>query len=292
MRVSESMLYDAANTSLSGQLTTLQSLTEKISSAKELNRPSDNPADVRSAVGLYDTLAQLTQFGRNIDTATSTLSAMDGALSSAADLIQRANELAIQGANATLDAGDRQSIAAEVSQLTEAMAQDANAQVGNSYIFSGFKTDTPAFQVTGPGQVGPYQGDNGVVIARVGPSSTMQISLSGKTVFQPAIDALTQLQADLNSGQPVQGTTITQISNALQNLSQAQATVGARENRMTDAKTTQQNLITSNQALLSDLQDVNMPSAITALTAAQTTYQASLAVTAKVMQTSLIDYLK
>jgi flagellar hook-associated protein 3 FlgL len=292
MRVSESMLYSSANTSLAKQMATMQNLTEQVSSSKQLNKPSDNPADVRTAVGLYDTLAQLNQFGRNIDSATSRLSAMDDALSSAGQLIQRANELAIQGANGTLSTSDRQSIAAEVSQLTEAMAQDANAKVGSSYIFSGFKSDTPAYQVTGPGQVGSYQGDNGVVIARVGPSSTMQISMAGNTVFQSGIDALTQLQTDLNSGQAVQASTITQISNALQNLSQAQATVGARENRVTDAKNTQQNLITSNQALLSGLQDVNMPAAITALTQAQTTYQASLAVTAKVMQTSLIDYLK
>jgi flagellar hook-associated protein 3 FlgL len=292
MRVSESMLYSSANTSLAKQMVNMQNLTEQISASKKLIRPSDNPADVRSAVGLYDTLAQLNQFGRNIDTATSTLSAMDGALSSASDLIQRANELAIQGANSSLSPGDRQNIAAEVSQLTEAMAQDANAKVGNNYIFSGFKTDTPAYQVIGPGQVGAYQGDNGVVLARVGPSSTMQTSMSGQAAFQPALDALTQLQADLTSGQAVQSTTISQISGALQSLSQAQATVGARENRMTDAKSTQQNLLTSNQALLSGLQDVNMPAAITALTQAQTTYQASLAVTAKVMQTSLIDYLR
>jgi flagellar hook-associated protein 3 FlgL len=292
MRVSESMLYSSANTSLAKQMATMQNLTEQVSSSKQLNKPSDNPADVRSAVGLYDTLAQLNQFGRNIDSATSRLSAMDDALSSAGQLIQRANELAIQGANGTLSPTDRQNIAAEVSQLTEAMAQDANAKVGSSYIFSGFKTDTPAYQVIGSGQVGAYQGDNGVVLARVGPSSTIQISMAGNTVFQSGIDALTQLQTDLNGGQAVQASTIAQISNALQNLSQAQATVGARENRVTDAKNTQQNLITSNQALLSGLQDVNMPAAITALTQAQTTYQASLAVTAKVMQTSLIDYLR
>ena len=35
-----------------------------------------------------------------------------------------------------------------------------------------------------------------------------------------------------------------------------------------------------------------MPSAITEMTKRQTTYQASLAVSAKVMQTSLIDYLR
>jgi flagellin-like hook-associated protein FlgL len=35
-----------------------------------------------------------------------------------------------------------------------------------------------------------------------------------------------------------------------------------------------------------------MPSAITELTQRQTTYQASLAITAKVMQSNLIDYLR
>lgn len=292
MRVSESMIYDSASSSLSNELASLQSITEKVSSGKQLNRPSDNPADVQSSVGLNDTLAQLNQYVRNIDNATSKVSAMDTALSSAGDLIQRANELAVQGANGTLDAGDRQAIAAEVSQLTEALAQDANAQVGDEYIFGGFRVDRAPFQVTGPGQVSSYQGDHGVSIARIGPGATMQVGMAGDAVFQPAITALTQLQADLNSGQPVQQSTIGQISSALQTLVQAQATVGARENRLTDAKTTQQALITSNQALLSQLEDTDMPSAITELTQRQTTYQATLAVTAKVMQTSLIDYLK
>jgi flagellar hook-associated protein 3 FlgL len=292
MRVTESMIYNTATSSLSTDLAALQSITEKVSSTKQLNRPSDNPADVRSAVGLRDILAQLNQFIRNIDNASSKVSAMDTALSSAGDLIQRANELAIEGANGTLDAGQRQAIAAEVAQLTEAMAQDASAKVGDEYIFSGFRVDRAPFQVTGPGQVGAYQGDQGVQIARVGPASTMQINLSGDAVFQPAIAALTQLQADLNTGQPVQQSTLSQISSALQTLLQARATVGARANRLDDAKTSQQDLVTSNQALLSQLEDADMPSAITELTKRQTTYQATLAVTARVMQTSLIDYLR
>jgi flagellar hook-associated protein 3 FlgL len=292
MRVTQSMLYDGANASLSGDLTAIQSIQKQVSSGKQLNLPSDNPADVQSAVGLGDTLAQLNQFVRNIDSATNKASAMDSALSSAGNLIQRANELAIEGANGTLDAGQRQAIAAEVAQLSESLAGDANAKVGDEYIFGGFRVDRPPYQVTGPGNIGPYQGDHGVSISRIGPASTMQISISGDSVFQPAFTALAQLQADLNSGQAVQQSTLGQISGALQTVVQAQATVGARENRLTDAKTTQQALITSNQALLSQLEDVNMPAAITELTQRQTTYQATLAVTAKVMQTSLIDYLR
>jgi flagellar hook-associated protein 3 FlgL len=292
MRVTESMIYNSTNTSLANDRASLQAITEKVSSNKQLNRPSDNPADVRSAVGLNDTLAQINQYLRNIDSASSKVSAMDTALSSAGDLVQRANELAIEGANGTLDSGQRQSIGAEVSQLIEAMAQDAGAKVGDDYVFSGFRVDKPPYQVTGAGQVGAYQGDHGVVVARVGQSSTMQINLSGDAVFQPALDALKQLQTDLNSGQPVQQTTIGQISSALQTMVQARAMVGARENRLDDAKTSQQALVTTNQALLSQLVDTDMPSAITELTQRQTTYQASLAVTAKVMQTTLIDYLR
>jgi flagellar hook-associated protein 3 FlgL len=129
--------------------------------------------------------------------------------------------------------------------------------------------DKAPYQVTGPGQVGAYQGDHGVVIAAVGPASTMQINMAGDAVFQPALDALTQLQADLNSGQPVQQSTITQIQTRSRRMTQARATVGARANRLDDAKTSQQALVTSNQALLSQLEDTDMPSAITELTSAR-----------------------
>ena len=292
MRVTELMMYDATNASLTRNLIGLQAVQDQVSSGKKLNQPSDNPADVQSAVGLSDTLAQLNQYVRNIDNATNKLSGMDTALTSASSLIQRANELAIQAANGTLDSDQRQSIAAEVAQLSEALAGDANAKVGDEYIFSGFKVGAPPYQVLGSGQIGAYQGDHGVAVARIGPASTVQVSLAGDSVFQPAIDALAQLQADLNGGQAVQQSTIGKISDALQSIVQAQATVGARENRLNDASTSQQGLITSNQALLSKLEDTDMPSAITELTQRQTTYQATLAVTAKVMQTSLIDYLK
>lgn len=292
MRVTESMIYNSTNSSLSNTLSALQKITDKVSSTKQLGRPSDNPADVRSAVGLHDTLSELTQYIRNIDNATSRVNATDTALASAGELIQRANELSVQGANGTLDASNRQAMAQEVAQLIESMAQDASAKVGDQYIFSGFKAGTAPFQITGPGQVGAYQGDRGAIVARIGAAGTMQINVTGDVVFQPALMALAQLQTDLTSGQPVQQSTLGQIQAALQTILQVRAQVGARTNRLDDAKTSQEALVTSNQALLSQLEDVDMPSAITELTKRQTTYQATLAVTSKVMQTSLIDYLR
>jgi flagellar hook-associated protein 3 FlgL len=292
MRVTEGMIFNSTNQNLSATMAALQSATEKVSSTKQLNRPSDNPADVRSAVQLRDTLSELSQFQRNIDTASSKLNAMDTALASVGDLIQRANELAIAGGDGSLDANARLAMGQEVSQLIEAMAQDAGAKVGNEYVFSGFQVDKPPYVVTAPGTVGAYQGDQGIAVARIGPGSTMQTNVSGDATFQAAFDALSQLKADLESGNAVQPGTLTKIQGALDGIVTTRAQVGARANRLEQTKTSQGSLVISNQALLSQLEDVDMASAITELTKRQTTYQATLAVTAKVMQTSLIDYLR
>jgi flagellar hook-associated protein 3 FlgL len=292
MRVTEGMIYNSANRSISSTLTSMMNATERVSSTKQLNRPSDNPADVRSAVQLRDALSELEQFMRNINTATSKVEAMDTAMSSVGEIIQRANELSIAGANGSLDAGNRLAMAQEVTQLIESLAQNAGAKFKDEFVFSGFRVDRAPYEVTGAGTVSAYQGDHGMTLARIGPASTMQINMAGDSVFQPALDALTQLKADLESGSPVQGATITQIQGSLDTLLAARAQVGARANRLDQARSSQESVLTSNQALLSQLEDVDMAAAITELTRRQTTYQASLAVTAKVMQTSLIDYLR
>jgi flagellar hook-associated protein 3 FlgL len=292
MRVTQGMIFDSTNRSLSTTAAAVQSASEKVSSTKQLNRPSDNPADVRSAIQLRDALSELNQFQRNIDAATTKADAMDGALASAGDLIQRANELAIAGGDGSLNETDRQAMVQEVSQLIEAMAQDAGTKVGDAYVFSGFQVNKAPYVVTAPGTVGTYQGDHGVAVARIGPGATVQTSISGDAAFQAAFDALSQLKADLDSGDVVQPGTITKIQAALDSNLTARAQVGARANRLEQAKTSQGSLVTSNQGLLSQLEDADIASAITELTKRQTTYQATLAVTAKVMQTSLIDYLR
>lgn len=292
MRVTEQMLHDTALNSLTSNLAALQQISEQVSSTKRLNQPSDDPADVRSAIKLRDGLAELNQFVRNIDAASNRVSAIDTALSGAGDLVERAGELAVQGATATVSASDRQAIAAEVQQLTEALAQDAGAKLGDEYIFGGFQVGTPPYEVTGPGTVSAYQGDHGVILARIGSGSTVQVNQPGDEVFQPAFDALARLQSDLSSGNAVQQSTISALQGALQTIVTARAQAGARANRLDQAKASQTDLVNSGTSLLSQLEDVDMATAITDLTQRQTTYQATLQVNAKILQTSLLDYLR
>lgn len=288
MRVTDSMIREAALQGLNANATSLSQIQEQLSSGKLLNRPSDDPARVRQAMKVRDSLSELQQFTRNIDAADQTVSASDAALASAGDLIQRANELAIQGANGTYSAADRQQIAQEVGQLSAQLVQLAGTKVGDAYVFSGFKSDVPPYA----SPAGPYQGDAGAVVARIAPGASVQVNVLGSTVFGPALAALNQLQTELSAGTAVSPGTISAISAAQNALLGGRATLGALQNRLDSTATFITQATTAAQQLLSQTEDIDMTAAITQYSARQLTYNAALKVNAQIMQTSLFDYLR
>ena len=286
MRVTDSMVRANALRGLNANATSLAAIQEQVSTTKRLNRPSDDPAQVRQAVKLHDGIAELEQFTRNIDAGTRTLSASDTAMASAGDTIQRAHELAVEGANGTLTDANRQDMALEVGQLRDQLTQLAGTKVGDSYIFSGFKSDVPPDLSAG-------SLDTGAVMARIAPGTTVQVNVLGKDVFGPALAALNTMYTELTTpGTPVSGGTLTALDTSQQALLAGRATVGAVQNRL-DATTDYlgQGIIAA-KSLLSQIEDVDMTQAISQLSERQFTYQASLKVNASLLQLSLIDLLR
>jgi flagellar hook-associated protein 3 FlgL len=287
MRVTNRILHDDALRSLSANLAALQAIQEQVASGRRLNRPSDDPANVRTALKVRDALAELQQYLRNLDGADRLLSGADGALAAATDAVQRARELAIQGANGTLSAADRVAMAQEVAQLEDHLVQLAATRVGDAYIFSGYRTDRPPYASPS----GPYQGDSGAIVARIAPGAGLQVNVTGDTAFGPALAALEQLRSELAAGSPVSSSTIGALDGAQSAVLDARAVIGARQNRVSEARTTLENATTATEKLLSDLQDVDMAAAISELAQRQTSYQAALRVNALVLQQSLVDFL-
>jgi len=68
--------------------------------------------------------------------------------------------------------------------------------------------------------------------------------------------------------------------------------VGARYNRITQMKDSAQDRLLTVTSQLSDIEDVDLPKTIMELQVQQTSYQAALAASAKVIQPSLIDFLR
>lgn len=288
MRITTRMLSDDAVRQLQASTEAMSRASEQVSTTKRLNRPSDDPSQTRSAVNLREGIAELEQYRRNIDVADRTLSATDAALGSAGDIVQRARELAVQGANGSLSPLDRTQLAVEVDQLVQGLLQQSQAKSAGSFLFSGYRTDIAPFATP----TGAYLGDSGAIMARTAPNSSLQINVTADTAFAPALAALVTLQAGLAAGAPVAGSTITAIDVGFDALISARGQTGARQNRLEETASFLEGTILASQKLLSGLEDADMTEAISTLVQRQATYDAALKVNARIMQTTLLDVLR
>jgi flagellar hook-associated protein 3 FlgL len=287
MRITNSMLTAQTLRDLQSNYAAMARAQEQVSSGKRLNRPSDNPPDAQQAIKYNQALSSVGQYLRNVQTAQNTTATAEGALASAGDSIQRLKELSLQAANDTLSPTDRASILAEVNQLADQLVSLANTKNGDDYVFSGQKTTTPAY--ANPSAV--YGGDTSPITARIAPGQTLQINVTADTAFGPALAVATQLAADLAAGNKPQPTTIQGLDDALSAALTARTKIGAIDNRLTGASTFLADQQLSITAMLSNLEDADMPTVISEASTRQTAYQAAISINAKILQKSLIDEL-
>ena len=163
MRVSENMKYNALMDNMFTVQDDYNKLMEKMSSLKEINRPSDDPIGMSKVLNLRESQASVEQYSKNIESCQSWLTITESKLSSAGDLLVSAREIAIAQATATASAETRTTGAGIVEQLMEEMLSLANATYQGSYLFSGTTTGTVPFSSTArdAAQIGAASASNG-----------------------------------------------------------------------------------------------------------------------------------
>ncbi len=288
MRVTQSMLHANVLRALAANLAGLDRASERVATTRRLNRPSDDPADVRRAVKLTDAMAEIEQYLRNVDAGDRLLGLADTALARTSEIVTRARELAVAGANGSLSANDRAAMGREVRQLADQVVALAATKAGDTYIFSGLRTDVAPYGSA----TGSYQGDTGTILAWIGPGTSLPVNVVGSTVFDPVLGALDDLATELESGAPASATTLASLDTALTGVVDARAVVGARQNRLGLTRSALDDARLATERLRSMVEDADLAEAIGELSRRETTYQAALGVTARVLSTSLVDYLR
>jgi flagellin len=91
--------------------------TERLSSGYKINRAADDAAGLAISEKMRRQIRGLTQASANAQDGISCVQTAEGALNEVHDMLQRINELAVKGENATLTTTDRTYIQTEVQQL-------------------------------------------------------------------------------------------------------------------------------------------------------------------------------
>ena len=131
------------NVSQSALATSLQ----RLSSGLRINSAKDDAAGLAISERFTTQIRGSDQARRNANDGVSLAQTAEGALQSSGDILQRVRELAVQSANASNSAGDRQAINAEVTQLTAELDRVAQTSAFNGLKLLDGSFGSATFQV-------------------------------------------------------------------------------------------------------------------------------------------------
>jgi flagellar hook-associated protein 3 FlgL len=301
-RITNSMITRSLLADLNDVADRLARTQRKLSSGKELTRPSDDPFAVSRAMTLRSALEGTRQYQRNVGEATAWQNVTETALSRITDTVQRARELLVQGASDSAGQVAREAIAAEIDSLTDTIKQEANATYGGRYVFSGTATDTPPYAVGG---ADAYAGNGASVAREIGPGVSVSVNVVGSTLLgngQAAADnkllhVLRDIADHLRGGtaadaNALRTTDLARLDQNLDEITRVRAVVGSTTKRLETANSRLAEIEEANVKLLSDTEDADMARTLVDFSTQQAVYQSALRSGANIVQASLLDFLR
>lgn len=306
MRVTQSMLSTNMLRNLNSSYGKMGKLQEQIQSGTKFTRASDDPVSAIKGMGYRKDLGKIEQFQRNVGEAYTWVDTTDATYGEVGDAVNRLRELLVQAANDTNTADDRQKIKTEVTQIREQIRDMGNTQVAGKYIFSGTNTQKPLFIADGAGNrtlnpnvIAPA----GNVNIEVFEGITFNVNSHGKPIFE-GIDnmigrALTAIDSNDGTaignmlgdgvGDPANPIDISSIHSSIL---VARAELGAKQQRV-DMMANRLDVLNINiTKQKSQNEDTDYAKAISDLTIAESIHSAGLSVGAKVIQQTLVDFIR
>lgn len=296
-RVTQSMLNSNMLFNLQKSNKQMEKYQEQFSSGKKISKPSDDPVTAVRGMVYRSALNDIDQYKRNIVDGVAWMTATDEALDEVTSVIQRVRELTVQGLNGTNGDTDRHAIAEEINQLKEHLGEIANSQIAGKYIFAGTDTKNAPYR-TGANATKEFVNDNQESVElQVGQTNNIQINVSGVDVFKnkdigSIFDVLSNIVTDFSSANTSTNDHLNEIDNQLDNILKERSELGAKMNRMELSSSRVDGLEVSTTQMLSMEEDVDLSRLIIDLKAQENVQRAALSVGARIIQPTLVDFLR
>jgi flagellin len=256
-----------AQRNLSSTQKALSDSIGRLSSGMRINKAGDDAAGLGISENLKANIRSLSQAQRNANDGISMSQVAEGSMNEMQGIVSRMRELAVQSANSTLGSNERGYIQTEFTELSSEINR-----IGAVTEFNGQKLLDGSASTGLTFQVGIHNSANDRIAMSI---TKLTTSTLGSTVKIAAASLSTVANAQ---------TAISVFDKAIQQLSQSRAKVGASQNRM---QVTVSNLATSHENLSaanSRIRDVDVAEETANMTKSQILSQAGLAVLAQANQ--------
>jgi flagellar hook-associated protein 3 FlgL len=276
---------------------------QQIASQKRINKSSDDPIGMGQVLGYRTNLATTDQYQQNIGLGVTRLEFSEVTLDLASDLVDTTRRLAADYSGSTLSVAARQSVALQVKDLYDQVMQLANSKLNGNHIFSGHAVNTPPFNRDANFNA-TYNGDDGDFRLMVSENVEVNIVADGRKIFQNAangginiFDELKNLIDGLENPDPIAGSA--QIEATVDRLQDGRNQINSRRSeyspvlyrlQATDEYMT--NLRPKVAEAMATLEQADITKAVVELQSLELAYETTIATAGRIIQPSLLDFLK
>jgi flagellar hook-associated protein 3 FlgL len=316
MRISEQERSRTFSSNVEQRIYNLNRIQQEMGTGRSLFKPSENINNADQALKTQDQLASEAQFLRNIDDGKSWVGNADSKLQSVVDLINQIDALALSANNSSQNASDRDNTAIQIDQKLESLMGLMNATDGNRYIFGGTGTTTAPFTAVRDadghitGMTANQATIQGKVYRRISDGEDIQINVPGAALFQPVGQAgtdqdlaavISSLRDTIaNNNTPPTGSEATlsnehlrgQLDVIRERIANQQTYLGTVGQRLDQTKSRLKDHEVQLTDRLEQAQGVDVTDLVSRLSVEQGAYDALATMGTKLMQQSLIDYLR
>ena len=273
----------------------LQKTQEALATGKKVNAASDDPVASAQINAVRAELSRLEVMQKNVNTAYDELAMTESALSSAEDLISRAREISVQGANSVLGPEDRAILATEIDAIRDQLFKLANTQSPTGeYIFAGHATNRPAF-FDNAGNY-EFQGDEGQRNLNIAAGVTVSVRTSGNRVFGEGETGIFAVLQNLAGGlraddDEIIQRSMTRIDDSQQLMLEGIADLGSRMGLVEDQQLLNEAFNIQLKEGLSGLEDIDYAKAISEMNLQMVALQAAQQTYSQTKDLNLFNYL-
>jgi flagellar hook-associated protein 3 FlgL len=291
-RVTHQTVQRQTLANLQGNLSAMAALQGQMSSGKKINVPSDDPAGASDMLRLRGDQRAVTQHARNASDGDSWLTTVDSALVSSLAALRRARDLTLQGGNGGLGPTSREALAAELEGVRGTLLDQANATYVGRSVFAGTSDAGKAFAddytFTGSPTALPVE-------RRIGANTTVRVDADGAKVFgtgdESVFALLDKVALALRDGTDPT-VHLTAIDTRMEAMLTEVASVGARHAQVISATSALKSQELTVKSQLSGIEDIDLAEVILELQMQEVAYQGALGAASKVLQPSLLDFLR
>ncbi|MBS6506829.1 MAG: hypothetical protein KH369_01450 [Paraclostridium bifermentans] len=310
MRITNSSMIRSHMYDVQEGLQRMDNLNRQIDSQKQINRVSDDPHKAIKIMNLNNEIKYAEKHNQNVEEVVGWMNNTDANLEEFGTLLGDIKNSILKVGNGTYSDEEMKAIQAEMNEKIKALGETLNTTHGGRYMFGGTSVDEPPVQI---------EEKDGVVTLKLNPNINsedlkaeisdginLDYNVSASEIFNKdgknyldSINDLSKLMNDIANGvdvdenkQKLLGDVKQDVDNFFNHTVDTRTKFGVKVNTAEKIKDLNDENILNMKGVLSLEQDVNYVDKFIELKSAEMVYNASIQVGAKLIQPSILDYLR